>query len=420
MKLFAKYNRINVLSTIIIFLLGSIAFTFLLRYVIISQIDEDLNIEKNEVITYVHNFHHLPAIIEVHDQYTTYKAVATPKQTNGRIHTRKNYDAEEKEQELVRTIEFYVNTNGEWYLVSVSKSLEGTDNLIRTIIFITLTLILLILVATFIINRIVLRRLWQPFYNTLHTVQQFKLSNTQTLGFTNSNIEEFELLNTTLSNAIRKAQQDYQILKEFTENASHELQTPLAVIHSKLDILIQNEQLSEHESGAIQGAYQAVQNLSRLNQSLLLLTKIENRQFEESKCIQLDKVLEDKIAQFDELWQSRNISFKTALTTATVHINPTLLDILLNNLLSNATQHNVMNGFIELNLQQHNLQISNTGEPSSLDEKQIYNRFYKGNNTTGKHGLGLSIIKQICEVSGYSCQYQFQSANIHSFIISWS
>ena len=261
----------------------------------------------------------------------------------------------------MRTIEFNVNANGKWYLVSVSKSLQGTDNLIRTIIFITLTLILLILIATFIINRIVLRRLWQPFYNTLHTMQQFKLSNTQTLSFTNSNIEEFELLNTTLSNAIGKAQQDYQTLKEFTENASHELQTPLAVIRSKLDILIQNERLSEHESSAIQGAYQAVHNLSRLNQSLLLLTKIENRQFEEGISIQLDKVLEDKIAQFSELWQSRNISFKTALCTATVHINPILLDILLNNLLSNATQHNVPNGSIELNLHQHNLQISNTG-----------------------------------------------------------
>jgi signal transduction histidine kinase len=419
MKLFAKYNRINVLSTIIIFLLGSIAFTFLLRYVIIRQIDEDLNIEKNEIITAVRNFHHLPAIIEVHDQYTTYKAIAPPQHPISRIHTGRNYNAAEREQKLVRTIEFHVNTNGGWYLVSVSKSLEGTDNLIRTIIFITLTLILLILIATFIINRIVLRRLWQPFYNTLHTVQQFKLSNTQKLHFTNSNIEEFELLNTTLSKSIGKAQQDYQSLKEFTENASHELQTPLAVIHSKLDILIQNEQLSEQESGAIQGAYQAVQNLSRLNQSLLLLAKIENKQFEESVAIQLDKVLEDKIAQFDELWQSKNISFKTALSTATIHINPTLLDILLNNLLGNATQHNVTNGFIELNLQQHNLQISNTGQPCSLDENQIYNRFYKGNHTTGKHGLGLSIIRQICDVSGFTCNYHFKSPATHSFTVQW-
>ena len=89
MKLFAKYNRINVLSTIIIFLLGSIAFAFLLRYVIIRQIDEDLNIEKNEIITYARNFHHLPAIIEVHDQYTTYKAIASPQQTTSHISTKK-------------------------------------------------------------------------------------------------------------------------------------------------------------------------------------------------------------------------------------------------------------------------------------------------------------------------------------------
>jgi signal transduction histidine kinase len=419
MKLFSKYSRINLLATVIIFILGSAAFLVLLRYVIISQIDEDLRIEKNEIITSIHKFHHLPAIIDVHDQYTTYTVIAQPQQPVNRIETKRSYDIKEREKELVRTIEFDVNANGKWYLVSVSKSLEGTDELIQTIIIITLTLILLILASTFIINRIVLRRLWQPFYNTLQTMQQFKLSNTQPPAFTNSNIDEFELLNTTLNNALQKARQDYQVLKEFTENASHELQTPLAVIRSKLDILIQNEQLAESENVAIQGAYKAVQNLSRLNHSLLLLAKIENRQFSEQTTIDLLVLLQDKINQFKELWQSRNISLNMNSAACTITGNPQLIDILLNNLLSNATLHNVSDGFIELNLQPHQLTISNSGDSCPLDEQQIFNRFYKGNTFTGKHGLGLSIIKQICDVSGFTCDYHFQLPATHSFTLQW-
>ena len=295
MKLFAKYNRINVLSTVIIFLLGCIAFAVLLRYVVINQIDEDLKIEKNEVVSYVDKYNRLPGLIEVRDQYTIYKKIAKQEISNNKVFTHEMYNSIEQEKELQRTIEFNIQVNNDWYSVSVSKSLEGTDDLIQTIIAITIALILLILATTFIINRIVLRRLWQPFYKTLETTNQFNLNSEETLQFNNTNIDEFNLLNASLSDAFTKAQQDYQTLKEFTENASHELQTPLAVIQSKLDILIQNEKLSENESNAIQSAYSSIQSLSRLNQSLLLLAKIENKQFSEQTNIDLNELLQNKI-----------------------------------------------------------------------------------------------------------------------------
>ncbi len=419
MKLFSKYNRINLLFTVVIFILGSVAFSFLLRYVIISQVDEDLRIEKNEIIAAINRFHHLPAIIEVHDQYISYKAIPPQPHHINTIHTKTRYDAIDKEEELIRTIAFDVQADGKWYLVSVSKSLEGTDNLIQTIILITLALILLILAASFIINRIVLRRLWQPFYTTLQAMQQFKLSDANSITLGSSNIEEFELLNTTLNNALRKAQQDYQTLKEFTENASHELQTPLAVIRSKLDILIQNEQLSKNESVAIQGAYNAVQNLSRLNQLMLLLAKIENRQFNEHTTIALQPLVQDKINQFKELWQSRHIVLTTKDANSVIYGNIQLIDILLNNLLSNATRHNIAGGFIAICLEPNTLTISNAGIPAALDERQVFSRFHKAVVAGEHHGLGLSIIRQICEVSGYSCAYQFEQPRVHTFVIKW-
>ena len=418
MKLFAKYNRINLLSVVIIFLIASIAFSFLIRYVVINGIDEDLRIEKNEVLSYVRTYGTMPAIVEVHDQNTSYREVEKPPVEKQYIYTKK--ERNETDEELVRVIQFGVTLKNKNYLVTVSKSLEGSDNLITSIILITIGTIVLILAVTFFINRIVLRRLWQPFYNTLHTTEKFKLSDNSAIRFLHSEIDEFNLLNNTLSQTINKAQQDYISLKEFTENASHEMQTPLAVLRSKLDMMIQSEDLTEKQSSAVSTAYEAINGLKKLNQSLLLLAKIENRQFSEMIQLDLQAIVLNKQRQFCEQWQSENRQVNVTTSAATIYGNPQLTDILLNNLLSNATKHSAKGATITIALQPSELNISNTGKAKALDEQQIFNRFYKGDVVAaGSHGLGLSIVKQICDVSGYVCRYRFIMPDVHSFVISF-
>lgn len=416
MKLFAKYNRINVVSTVIIFLLGCLAFSLLIRYVVLKQVDEDLKIEKNEIITYVNKYNSLPAVVEVHDQYTTYQQIPGQQTTETQIFTHNAYDAIEHEKELQRTIGFDIHASNSWYKVSVSKSLETTNDLIQTIIIITVILVLLILAASFIINRIVLRKLWQPFYNTLEKTQRFDLNSKQRLNFDATRIDEFNYLNTTLADTFSKAQNDYKTLKEFTENASHEMQTPLAVIQSKLDLLIQNEKLSETESHAIQGAYHSLQSLNRLNQSLLLLAKIENKQFSEQTTIDLKELLQNKSDQFSELWNNKGLTVQTDLCEKNITGNIYLVEILVNNLLSNATKHNIPHGMITVVLN-NELRITNTGVRHSLDEKKMYKRFVKQDNSNENQGLGLSIIQQICITSGYNCKYHFNEPYLHSFNI---
>ena len=249
-------------------------------------------------------------------------------------------------------------------------------------------------------------------------MQQFNISNPQKLHFGDTDIDEFKHLNSILTDALSRAQRDYQTLKEFTENASHELQTPLAVIQSKLDMLIQNEKLSEAESQNIQSAYTALQGLSKLNQSLLLLTKIENRQFSDKDEIDMKELAENKINQFSELWKSRNITTHVDLSEKKVNANFYLTGILLNNLLSNATKHNINNGSISI-LLENNLSVTNTGVSQQLDEKLLFKRFSKQNNATENHGLGLSIVYQICQASGFDCIYNFQTPNLHTFKVSW-
>jgi signal transduction histidine kinase len=249
-------------------------------------------------------------------------------------------------------------------------------------------------------------------------MQHFRLGHTNDLRFPVTSTEEFTFMNESLGMAARKAEEDYLLLKEFTENASHELQTPLSIIRSKLEMLIQEKDLSHRQSEIVRSAFAAIKKLSRLNQSLLLLTKIGNQQFNVQEEIPLDERIENKFGQFRELWQTSGIEVSSHLLPATIRASPELIDILLNNLLSNASNHNIPQGNIDISLEGRRLSISNTGLAVPLDPRRMFTRFYKGEQHTGHNGLGLSIIKQICEVTTLRPAYQF-SGNRHTFIFTW-
>jgi signal transduction histidine kinase len=417
MRLLTKYNRINLLATILIFLLASTTFYVAIRYILIGQVDDDLKIEQREIETYVKEHNVLPESIPVKDQKISY-APASELSKESKFKTVSGFAAENSEKNSYRILQFSVIANGKMYSVTVAKSLQGTDELINSILLITFVTILVMLVVSLAINRILLKRLWQPFYDTLNLLKKFKLDKKQPVNFPPTNIDEFAIMNQTLERTTRQARQDYLLLKEFTENASHEMQTPLAIIRSKLDLLIQNESISEDQSKTIQSAYTAVEKLSRLNQSLLLLAKIENNQFAETSTVNLEEKIEEKIKAFNELWQSQNISVSASVKNAVVNMNPELADILFNNLFGNATRHNIPNGSVRIELSPKQLKITNTSDQKELDRERLFTRFSKTTSSTGYTGLGLSIIKQICDASGFIVNYSFEK-QLHSFAISW-
>jgi signal transduction histidine kinase len=417
MKLLAKYSRINLLVTIVIFLVSSAAYYFLLSYILLNQIDEDLKIEEEEINTYVAKYTKLPESISVSDQIINY-TVETAPFTNRHFATVEIPEAGHTETEDFRQLVFGFTVQGRHYKAIVSKSLEDTDALIHSILLITFLTILLILMASFVINRWVLKRIWRPFYFTLNKINNFKLGKNEKFVLPGNQVDEFSLMNQTVEKLINQAQVDYLSLKTFSENASHEIQTPLAVIRSKLDMLIQDADLTEKQSTSLQGVYLAVEKLARLNQSLLLLTRIENNQFAEKHVVNLQEKLEEKISEFQELWQSQEISITSTLQPTTINMNEELIEILLNNLLSNATKYNYKGGAIDLTLSAASLTIANTSDAGELDQNRLFQRFYKTTNTSDRNGLGLSIIKQICEDSGFVVRYSYHSMH-HTFSISF-
>jgi signal transduction histidine kinase len=417
MKLFTKYSRVNLWAMIIIFLFSSGAFYIAIRFILLKQVDDDLRIEQREIETYVKEHNMLPESIPVKDQKISY-ALSGSFLKKGRFRTVAGFIEADNGKDSYRILQFGVEASGKTYIATVGKSLEGTDVLTRSILLISLVTILLILVASLVINRILLKRLWKPFYDTLSLVKNFRVDKPQVINLPAAPIDEFAFMNQTLQRTTNQARKDYMILKEFTENASHEMQTPLAIIRSKLDLFIQHENLSEDQSRTMQGAYQAVEKLSRLNQSLLLLAKIENNQYAETSPVNFKLKLEEKTDAFHELWQSQNISVSTILTEVIVNMNNELADILLNNLLSNATRHNFSGGSIRIELTGNELKITNSSMQNQLNGQRLFSRFYKQDDK-GKNGLGLSIIKQICEISGLDIHYLFDN-NHHSFTLSWT
>ncbi|MCW3107867.1 MAG: sensor histidine kinase [Segetibacter sp.] len=411
MKLLTKYNRANIITAIIILLASSVTYYFIIRTILLQQLDKDLKVEEQEIYEYVKQNNALPNASAYKGQEIKFE-VAKPGDITRHIKTAEVFNAH-NENKPVRVLTFPIHVNGILYKAIVIKSQVEAEDLLEVIVLVTGGIILLMLIIISLINRFVLSKLWQPFYNTLSQLRTFDIKNARALELPVSNLEEFNELNASVSVMTKRINEEFETLKTFTENASHEMQTPLAIITSKLDILLQTS--DEKQAEQLQAIYNATGRLTRLNQTLLLLTKINNDQYKSQNHINLKKLLQQKLQQFDELIKSRNIELTYNLEEVYININEELAEILMNNLLSNAIKHNFEGGCINCHLNQKKLSISNSGPSLTFDKTNIFQRFQRSSHSTGT-GLGLAVVQQICESSGLSIEYETNNGE-HTFTI---
>lgn len=272
-------------------------------------------------------------------------------------------------------------------------------------------------VAIVLTMRFISRRLWKPFDETLLRIEGFRLEDGTLPTLPESRVKEFVRLNHMLTALMRNSLASYRMQKEFTENASHELQTPIAVFQSKLDLLLQQPRLSEQQAEIIQGLYENVTRLSRLNRNLLLLAKIDNRQYGQMETINLDNFLNGLLPSLECLMENITLH-KDFQTSLTIRANHTLLESLVNNLVINAVRHNCPNGEIGLTLTGRQLIVSNTSEEPVLDEKLVFNRFYRTSEKITGNGLGLAIVKAVCEYHGWKVNYRYEGGR-HCFVVNF-
>jgi signal transduction histidine kinase len=401
----------------VLFIICIVSSYFLIRNVLQNELDEILLRTKSRIEKYAASYNEIPAINSFSDQQVKFEKTTERVKDSGFSSTTL-FIAEQNKSHISRKLIFFIPLKNDLYKVAITEPLEGTRHLTILIVKIAVVTIFFTLILLLLINRQLLSKLWAPFYSSLDVISHFKVKNSGTLGLPASDIEEFELMNNHFEMAAANAARDYQNLKLFSENASHEIQTPLAIIRSKLDLLIQEEGLTEKQSDLLSGAYSAVSKLSRIQQSLLLLTKIDNRQFSGNSEIKLKQEVNSKVEAFKELWQNKGITSVADLEDATIYGDPELMEILLNNLFGNATRHNINNGLIKVKLAAGILEISNTASEQALDTDQLFKRFYKGSLHGENNGLGLSIVKEICDVLSIMITYEYHD-NMHCFILKW-
>lgn len=325
-----------------------------------------------------------------------------------------------KKMESFRKASMIKVLDGQLYHVRVVdlvvESDDINDGVVRSLSRVFIVLALVIIVASVILSRF----LFKPFDNTLREIRQFQLKDHSALDLPDTFTTEFRQLNAFLRRMTGKMQQDYRNLKEFTENASHEMQTPLAIAKGKLELLVENGDLNEEQMKMVDAAYKSISKLSRLGRSLSLLTKIENYEFSNEKELNFSSLLEDQLYNFQELISLRELQLEVEIEPQVkILLHAHLADMLLTNLLQNAVRHNITEGTIHVKLHPGELVIRNTGLAPQVPPSDLFQRFKKSNQSAESLGLGLAIVDKICTVSQLNINYQYNEG-WHTFRVHWS
>ena len=413
MKLSSRYSRVNIITSLVILLITGIAYYLVIHYILTQQLDKDLAVEEQEISAYTKLYHSLPPAGNFKDQIVRYKTGVTA--LSRRFIDTWYVDLKDHEQEPGRSLITTVSLNNQLVQVEIIKSKVESEDLIRIIFLVTLAIIVLLLCSLALINRFILNRLWKPFHVTLSQLQVFNISDNRPIQPEETMIDEFRDFNQAAIELTRRVRKDYSDLKSITDNASHEIMTPLAVIQSKLDSLLQTGSFNDSQGSLLADIYQGMNRLFRLNQSFLLLSKIENRLILDKDLICLKELILQKYSQFQELIQADKITVSLDLEEKEIWMSKYLADILMNNLISNSIRHNRQGGKISIRLNAEGLEIANTGKAEMWNAEKIFERFNKDSRSEGM-GLGLAISREICHYYAYSLKYGYRNEE-HFFSI---
>jgi len=417
MKLLAQILRYQLVTSMVVLFLGAGLFYVSVRYLIDREANKELFQSQVKVRWQLKHLETLPVYILQLGDSLQLEPVRYP----GRSFMRETsmLNLAENEFQPYRQLVFYERALGQWYRVTISKMLLQRQHLMEAVVMTVTFIVTVMLISLLVLNSWLSKRLWKPFYKTLGKLDAYQIQQHETLTFEPQETLEFDQLNQSVTHLTSRVTTAYQNLKEFTENASHEIQTPLAVILSKIEGLFQDETLTESQLIALSSVSEAANRLGRLNQALLLLTKIENRQFlAGTDPINLVPIINSKLRDLEDLIEQREISIQTDLQPVGPVIHPALAEILVNNLLTNAIRHNVEKGKIIIILRERMLSVRNTGKPLNANPEQLFERFRKESTLSASLGLGLALVKTICEVNGQNLKYDIDD-EWHVLTVSW-
>jgi signal transduction histidine kinase len=416
MRLFTRYNQVLLATALLgLCLIGYLFFLTMGRY-LNQQVDRYLVEEQLEVKDNAH-------AMKGDYAHEVFKDLVIDYQKIHRVTLQKHFDdtiffnPKKQVKESARYLKQDLLLNGQPFRVTVIVSKIAHSEQIKGIFFSIMLPVAALFIVLLLINRFMIARLWKPFKELLLNLKSFNLNQQTNFRQVETPILEFRELNDALLEISQRIRSEYREIKLFTENASHEMMTPIAVINSKLEMMLQSNELGEEQSQNIHDLYKATAKLTKLNQSLLLLVKIDNKLLRDQQDVDLKKMIEERIGYFHELLQNKQITIELHLEENTISMSRFLAETMIDNLIGNAIRHNYKDGRISISLNKATLSISNTSTQSALDPSHTFERFYKGASSEGM-GLGLAIVKQIVTVHKFEIGYSYQTG-LHTFSINF-
>jgi len=420
MKLINFTTRFYMIAFLVILAIWSLVFFAILKYNIRQDTDKYL-MNKKEIIVdeFIENGLKIDKdFFEYSDFYIKPVDENRYKRGYSQFSDTLIYETFERASVEYRKFESYFDYRDNYFRLTIVKPTFETNGIIKTIAIILASLYFVIVFVLVVSGRLLTQRIWKPFYKTLESVKAYSFTNHKPLQTIKSNINEFEQLNQSLKILTENNYKTYISQKQFIENASHEMQTPLSVILSKCELIYQDPNLLKKTAVEVEKIHDAANRLSKMNQSLLLLTKIENNQFSDKSREPVSEHILKIIDFFEDIKKKKEIQLTVDVESNMVaEANHILLEIMLTNLIKNAFVHNIQHGTVNISLKANNLEIINSRQSLPIERERLFKRFGKQSDNKAGLGLGLSIVKEICEIHGWQITCTMDEKNIRFSVI---
>lgn len=422
MRLTTHAIRSLIAPLTIIFTLWALAFYFILSDELVDEVDDQLEVYSEYIIRRHLAGESLPDSANGFNNTYYLRQVSPTEQDIDRVveYEYKNiYVASRNEEEPARVMHtLYEHSDGSFWKLTVMTPVYERNEVISTILVFTLILLIVMLLVVIAVFAWVFVRHMRPLYRVLRHLDNYKIGQKKLLR-NNTDVTEFRHLNESVNACISRIEEVYERERRFIGDAAHELQTPLAICRNRIEMLLDDDALTEQQMVELVKMQQTINDLIRLNRTLLFLSKIENNQFMDVKDVSVNHKVRSQAEMLAEVYESRHITVNLYEQGQwALAANEELLTSLVANLLRNAYLHNIPEGSIDIYIKDGVLSIANTGDDVSLDASRLFERFYKAHHgKKSSNGLGLSIVKAICDASGLSIRYAFEGGK-HVFIVS--
>lgn len=395
----------------------------LFYYAIIDEmVDETDDTLENYGEILMESALHDPSILETEGSLMSFYKFTPISEEEGRHYRQVFYDATvyielEDEDEPVRVMcTAFRMPDGQYYELKLMISILERDDMVEAMLWYLGALFLLFLICTSIGIQLVLKGVFRPLHRLLdwlHCIQPGKevppLDNP-------TKIREFRQLSDAALDMGNRSYKAYEEQKQFIENASHELQTPLAIVRGKVELLAESEGMTEQQMEQLDEIYATLGRAVKLNKSLLLLSRIENGQYTEMEDVSVDEILDELLPDLMDIYEHKQVRLirKREEQPFIIRCNHSLAQILVSNLVKNSLLHNREGGELQVLTTPTSLVIKNTGDVP-LDGEKLFRRFYHGmDGKKDSTGLGLAIARSIALSSSLKLTYEWQDG-MHTF-----